>query len=65
MKYPMDKFPSQLSTTPSLKGLQNCILRIIRVWLLFCSIRIYNPAIFTYSFGELVFLFSVFSVFSV
>ena len=48
-----------------IKGRAISILRIIRVWSLFCSIRILDKFAFsTYSFGKLVFHLFAFSVFS-
>ena len=41
-----------------LKELRNCISRIIRVWSLFCSIRVYKSAFSTDSSGKLVFFLS-------
>ena len=48
-----------------LKKLRNCILRIVRVWSLFCSIRVYGNLHFYLSFGKLVFHLTAFSVFRI
>ena len=47
----------------NLKQLRNCIVRIIRAWSLFCSVRVYISPFSTYSFEKVRYHLSVFFVF--